>query len=67
VNRSICGVYPEESEQLLATFSTGDNYLKHMGEHLVTDMKAAGGFQVTNDFSRLSKAEAILVCVPTPL
>jgi UDP-N-acetyl-D-glucosamine dehydrogenase len=45
----------------------GDNYLKHLGEGLVREMKVAGRFDATNEFSRLPEADAILICVPTPL
>lgn len=45
----------------------GDNYLKHLGDNLVWDMKSAGRFDVTNDFSRLAEPDAIIICVPTPL
>jgi UDP-N-acetyl-D-glucosamine dehydrogenase len=45
----------------------GDNYLKHLGDTLVSDMKSAGRFDVTSDFARLSEPDAILICVPTPL
>jgi UDP-N-acetyl-D-glucosamine dehydrogenase len=45
----------------------GENYLKHLGETLVADMAKAGRFDVTADASRLADADAILICVPTPL
>jgi len=45
----------------------GENYLQHLGESLVRDMKSAGRFDATADFSRLAEADAIIICVPTPL
>ena len=45
----------------------GDNYLKHLGDNLARDMIDTGRVDVTDDFSQLGKADAILVCVPTPL
>jgi len=45
----------------------GENYLKHLGEKLIETMKSAGRFDATSDFSRISEADAILICVPTPL
>ena len=45
----------------------GENYLKHLGESLVSEMKSAGRFDATADLSRLAEADAILICVPTPL
>jgi UDP-N-acetyl-D-glucosamine dehydrogenase len=45
----------------------GEGYLKHLGPTLVSDMRRAGRFDATADFSRLGEADAILSCVPTPL
>jgi len=45
----------------------GENYLKHLGKNLVSDMKSAGRFDATADFDRLSEPDAIIICVPTPL
>jgi UDP-N-acetyl-D-glucosamine dehydrogenase len=45
----------------------GENYLTHLGESLVREMKIAGRFDATSEFSRLPEADAVLICVPTPL
>ena len=45
----------------------GENYLAHLGDDFVASMVASGKFEATNDFERLREADAILVCVPTPL
>jgi UDP-N-acetyl-D-glucosamine dehydrogenase len=45
----------------------GENYLKHLGDDLVSNMKKGARFDATEDFSRLKEADAILSCVPTPL
>ena len=45
----------------------GENYLAHLGEDLVKVMVDSGKFDATCDFERLGEADAILVCVPTPL
>lgn len=45
----------------------GENYLKHLGADLAANMKKAGRFDATADMSRLKEADAIIVCVPTPL
>src|SRR6516225_2145815 len=45
----------------------GENYLKHLGESLVADMLRAGRFDASADSARLAEADAILICVPTPL
>ncbi len=51
----------------IASLSRGENYLKHLGATMVAEMKAAGRFDATSDLSRLGAADAIIVCVPTPL
>ncbi len=45
----------------------GENYLKHLGVSMVSDMKKAGRFDATNNFARLTEADAIISAVPTPL
>jgi len=56
-------VDPRKIEQLKA----GENYLKHFGEDYIRDMAKTDRFDATADFARLGEADAILVCVPTPL
>lgn len=45
----------------------GENYLKHLGGSMVSDMVKAGRFDATRDFSRLGEADVVISCVPTPL
>jgi UDP-N-acetyl-D-glucosamine dehydrogenase len=45
----------------------GENYLKHLGTSLASDMKNAGRFDATTDFARLAEADVVISCVPTPL
>ena len=56
-------VDPRKIKALLA----GENYLKHLGPAMVADMCKAGRFDATADMGRLGEADAIIVCVPTPL
>jgi len=56
-------VDPAKIEDLAA----GRNYLKHLGEDLVSGMTESGLFSSTADFSRMGEADALLICVPTPL
>jgi UDP-N-acetyl-D-glucosamine dehydrogenase len=44
----------------------GENYLKHLGATLVSDMLGPR-FDATCDFKRLGEADAVIICVPTPL
>ena len=45
----------------------GENYLKHLGASMVSEMKKGGRFDATTDFRRLAEADAIISAVPTPL
>lgn len=45
----------------------GENYLKHLGKTLVSDMQKTGKFDATADMSRLGECDVIISCVPTPL
>jgi UDP-N-acetyl-D-glucosamine dehydrogenase len=51
----------------ISSLHRGENYLKHLGDSLVTRMKSSGRFDATDNFSRLKEPDAILICVPTPL
>jgi UDP-N-acetyl-D-glucosamine dehydrogenase len=51
----------------IAALKKGQNYLKHLGQDLVSSMVQAGRFDATDDFSRLAEADCIISCVPTPL
>jgi len=44
-----------------------ENYVKHLGDGFVTAMNATQRFAATTDFNRLAEADAIMLCVPTPL
>ena len=49
------------------TLARGECYLKHLGDDFVKDMIASGRFEPTSDTARLAEADAVLICVPTPL
>lgn len=46
---------------------SGTNYLNHLGDELVTDLKDSDRFSATTDFGRLAECDVILIAVPTPL
>lgn len=54
---------PVKAERLNA----GRSYFQHIPDADIALMIADGGFAATDDFSRLSEADVILICVPTPL
>ncbi|MEM9553910.1 MAG: nucleotide sugar dehydrogenase [Acidobacteriota bacterium] len=47
--------------------TAGRSYIDHLGAERVARQVEAGGFEATCDFDRLGEADAILICVPTPL
>jgi UDP-N-acetyl-D-glucosamine dehydrogenase len=50
-------------EQLLR----GESYIRHIGKELASELAASPRFEPTSDAGRLADADAILLCVPTPL
>lgn len=45
----------------------GESYIKHIASAAIAQAVGASRLKATNDFSRLSEPDAILICVPTPL
>ncbi|MGA8863211.1 MAG: nucleotide sugar dehydrogenase [Gallionella sp.] len=45
----------------------GDSYFAHIPSDKVATMRASGRFEATTDFSRAGEADALILCVPTPL
>jgi UDP-N-acetyl-D-glucosamine dehydrogenase len=51
----------------VATLKRGKSYLKSISSSRISRFIRNGHFVVTDNFSRLNKADCILICVPTPL
>ena len=45
----------------------GEPYIKHLGKEMMQTLAASERCDATTDFNRLSEADALLLCVPTPL
>lgn len=45
----------------------GKSYIKHLDSKLIQDWQSKKQFEPTSDMSRLKEADALLICVPTPL
>jgi len=45
----------------------GESYIKHIPASWIRECLSGGRFEPTADMSRLSEADAVLICVPTPL
>ena len=53
-------------EQRVAGLNAGRSPIKHIPGADIAAM-VAGGFSATDDFARIAEADAIVICVPTPL
>lgn len=51
----------------IESLTKGKCYLKHLGRGFVREMKETGRFAATGDARSLRAADAVLICVPTPL
>jgi UDP-N-acetyl-D-glucosamine dehydrogenase len=51
----------------IARLQRGESYIGHFPAERVQAIRATGRFQPTTDFDRLAEADALLLCVPTPL
>jgi len=54
---------PSKIEKLAA----GTSYLKHIPSERIAHAALSGRFEGTVDFVRVSEADALIICVPTPL
>ncbi len=46
---------------------SGQSYIRHIPDTAIREALDSGSFDVTVDFARLPEADALLLCVPTPL
>lgn len=51
----------------IEALASGRNYLAHLGQHMTRRLADSERFAATDDWGRLAEADAILICVPTPL
>jgi UDP-N-acetyl-D-glucosamine dehydrogenase len=47
--------------------NNGESYIKHIEPSAVADLIRSGKFIVSTEFSGVKDAEAVIICVPTPL
>lgn len=53
-------------EQKVTKLNQGESYIEHISSKLISQ-SLQKGFEATADFSRITEADAIILCVPTPL
>ena len=51
----------------IASLEANRSYIAHFPDSILQEIRRENRFSATSDFSRLRQADAILVCVPTPL
>jgi UDP-N-acetyl-D-glucosamine dehydrogenase len=54
-------------QQKVDMLKRGESYLKHLGEDFVKDLSRSTKFVPTTNPAELARADAIILCVPTPL
>lgn len=54
-------------ERKIPILNSGGSYIKHIKTDRIKTAVDSGKFSATSDFSKLPEADAIIVCVPTPL
>lgn len=62
---SILGFDTDDNK--VRSLKEGKSYIKTFDSETIQRMVGAGQFDPTSDFSRLKEADALLICVPTPL
>ncbi|HWB49046.1 MAG TPA: nucleotide sugar dehydrogenase [Stellaceae bacterium] len=51
----------------IAVLNAGGSYINHIPAPTIAALRGSNRFEATDDFARLAEADAILLCVPTPL
>ncbi len=49
------------------SLNRGESYIKHISSKAIAEAGGTGRFSASSDFSRVKEAEAVIICVPTPL
>src|SRR5262245_14725297 len=51
----------------VSKLNVGESYIHHIPSARLQALVREGQFEATSDFNRLSEADCIIICVPTPL
>ena len=54
-------------EAKVEMLNAGESYIGHLSSGQIQELNATGRFKATTDYHALADADAILICVPTPL
>jgi UDP-N-acetyl-D-glucosamine dehydrogenase len=53
--------------QKIELLSNGQSYIKHIESQAIAELVNSGKLSVSTDFRLIKQAEAVIICVPTPL
>ena len=51
----------------IEAIASKQNYLRHLGDEMITDLSDSDRFEATTEFDRLGECDVIIIAVPTPL
>jgi UDP-N-acetyl-D-glucosamine dehydrogenase len=57
----------DTSEERIAQINAGENYIRDIDNGLFSQLVVTGKLEASGNFTQLSAADAIFICVPTPL
>ncbi len=57
----------DNDAEKIAAINKGQSYIHHIPSEFIDQFARRGALEATGDFARLREADAILICVPTPL
>jgi UDP-N-acetyl-D-glucosamine dehydrogenase len=61
----VVGIDPDHTK--VDKLQKGQNYIDDVNSELLKDLVDSGKFSATSDFSAVAEADAVSICVPTPL
>ena len=67
VNAGFSVIGFDTDQKKVDSLQAGQSYIKHIPSQWLQDWVAGGKFSATADMARLNEADALLICVPTPL
>jgi UDP-N-acetyl-D-glucosamine dehydrogenase len=57
----------DNDQKKIAALNEGHSYIRNIPSNFIAQVVQSGALEAAGDFSRLTEADAILICVPTPL
>jgi UDP-N-acetyl-D-glucosamine dehydrogenase len=71
INAFVCAGFRtigfDVDQRKVDTLNSGKSYIKHVDSTVVSKWRKGKQFEATADMARLGEADALLICVPTPL